>query len=622
MEGPRPLRGPFFMQSETLAQRALLALQQGDLPAAEQLARQAHRISPKAPDTLLARGVVLNALGRFDLAANAFRALAEQQPAEPVHWMNMATAERAAGRLDAAAEGYERAAAVGGWTADLLYNVALLDLQRGEFIDARERLAQAVQLPPVDAEIACCYAQLLMQSGEPAALRAAVQGWQDWRGWTIELLADFGMLLLTVGDQVAALGIVEQLRQQPANPPAVEMALVTMLERTNQLDEATLRLGRLQQRPGLHLSAEAQLRWLGLQAQIAGRNEQHGEAIALYRAMLSQELDAAAQQEVLFPLAKVLDAAGEHEAAFEAASRAHASQMAGFERTAPARGGDLSEMLDITTASCRAADVARWHEPEPPTLERSPVFIVAFPRSGTTLLEQVLDAHPGLQTMDEQRFLLDAQQRLQAQGLDYPGQLGDATPAQLEEARRWYWQQVATKVQLQPGQRLLDKNPLNMLRLPVIRRLWPNAPILMAIRHPFDVITSNYFQHFRAPDFARLCRDLPSLADGYARIFDFWYQQAELLQPRVMEVGYEDFVSDLANQAHRIADFCGLPWHAAMLEPAKHALSKGYIATPSYHQVVRPVNRKAVDRWRRYEAHLLPLHGRVAHLMARWGYTV
>lgn len=614
------------MQSDTWGQRALRAFQQGDLPGAEQLARQAHRAAPQAPDTLLARGVVLNALGRFDAAADAFRALAGQQPAEPVHWMNLATAERAAGRLDAAAQGYERAAAVGGWTADLLYNVALLDLQRGRILPARERLAQAMQLPPVDAEIACCYAQLLMQSGEPAALRAAVQGWQQWRGWTIEQLADFGMLLLTVGDQVSALGIVEQLRLQPANPPAVEMALVTMLERTNQLDEATQRLARLEQRGTLALSPPQQLRWLGLRAQMASRNEDQPKAIALYREMLAQGLavglDAAAQQEVLFPLAKALDANRQYDEAFEAATQAHISQMAGFELTAPARRGDLSEILDITTASCRAADVARWHEPVPPSLEDSPVFIVAFPRSGTTLLEQVLDAHPGLQTMDEQRFLLDAQQSLQAQGLDYPGQLGEATPAQLAEARRCYWAQVATKLQLQPGQRLLDKNPLNMLRLPVIQRLWPNAPILLAIRHPFDVITSNYFQHFRAPDFARLCRDLPSLADGYARIFDFWYQQAALLQPKVLEVGYENFVSDLENQARRIADFCGLPWHEAMLEPSKHALSKGYIATPSYHQVVRPVNRKAVDRWRRYEPHLLPLHGRVAHLMARWGYTI
>lgn len=613
------------MARPTPAQRALQSYQQGDLGSAERFANEAHAAAPHHPETLLARGVVMNALGRFAAAAEAFGRLAQQQPGEPVHWMNLATAERAAGQLDAAAQHYERAASLGGWTADLLYNTALLELQRGRFLAARERLAQAMRLPPIDAEVACCYAQLLMQSGEPAALRAALQGWQQWQGWTIERLADFGMLLLTVGEQAAALGIIEQLRRAPANPPAVEMSLITMLERTNQLAEATDRLARLEQRgvlaPSPDQPPELRLRWLGLRAQIASRNEQYKPAIALYREMLAQDLDAAARQEVLFPLAKALDADGQYEAAFEAATQAHASQMAGFDLTAPGRPGEVSEVLDITAASCRAADVARWHEPEPPALADSPVFIVAFPRSGTTLLEQVLDAHPGLQTMDEQRFLLDAQQALQAQGLDYPGGLGEATPAQLQAARQVYWEQVATKVRLQPGQRLLDKNPLNMLRLPVIHRLWPHAPVLLAVRHPFDVITSNYFQHFRAPDYARLCRDLPSLADGYARIFDHWYQQAELLHPQVLEVFYEAFVSDLEGHARRIAAFCGLPWHAAMLEPARHALAKGYIATPSYHQVVQPISRRAVDRWRRYETRMLPLRGRVAHLLARWGYA-
>ncbi len=612
------------MDARTFASHALIAAQQGDFGSAEQLASQAYRADPREPEAVLAWGVVMSALGRYALAADAFRALTQLQPGEPVHWMNLATAERAAGRLDAALQGYERAAALGGWTPDLLYNTALLALQQGRFKQARDQLAQAITYWPVDSEIGCFYAQLLMQSGEPAALRDALAGWQHWEGWTAERLAAMGMLLLTVGDQAAALGILERLTPAEDNPPEVEMGVITMLERTNRIDEATARVARLQRLPLRDLAPEVQLRWLGLQAQIAARNEQHAQAIALYREMLARGLSPESRQEALFPLAKALDAAGLYDDAFEAATAAHVSQMLGFDVTAPTAAAGPANPVDalgVTARGARPPDVARWHEPVPPTLQESPVFIVAFPRSGTTLLEQMLDAHPGLQTMDEQRFLLDAQERLQQLGLDYPAGLGDATPEQLEMARQHYWAQVGTKVRLEPGQRLLDKNPLNMLRLPVIQRLWPNAPILLAIRHPFDVITSNYFQHFRAPDYARLCRDLPTLARGYARIFDFWYEQVQVLQPKVLEVCYEDFVTDFEPQARRIAGFCGLDWHDAMLHPARHALSKGYIATPSYHQVVRPVSRSAVDRWRRYQQHLLPLQADVAHLLQRWGYT-
>jgi Flp pilus assembly protein TadD len=604
------------------ANQALVAFQQGDLTQAEHWAHKAFRAAPQDPQALLAYGVVMNARGSYAKASKVFRRLTQLEPGEPTHWGNLATAERSAGRLAEAAEGYERAAALGGWTVDLLYNCSLLELQRGNFQLACERLAEAVTHQPVDAELGCFYAQLLIQSGEPAALRAAVRGWQDWTGWTTPLLADFGMLLLTAGDQAAALGILERLRLQADNPPAVEMALVTMLERTNQLDDATQRLRLLAMRPGWRVPPELQTRWLSLSAQLASRNDRHSEAIALYREMLRPDVPLTQRQEILFPLAKELDANQQYAEAMEAADGAHASQMAAFDLTAPVTEEEASATLNITDAICEAGDVARWYEPQPPRMEESPVFIVAFPRSGTTLLEQMLDANPGLQTMDEQRFLLDAQERLQELGLDYPEKLADAAQTELAEARRHYWALVATKVRLEPGQRLLDKNPLNLLRLPVIQRLWPNAPILLAIRHPFDVITSNYLQQYRSPDFARLCRDLPSVAEGYARIFDFWYRQAAVLKPKVLEVFYEPFVSDFATQARHIAAFCGLEWHDAMLEPSQHALTKGYIATPSYHQVARPVNRNAVDRWRRYEQHLLPLHDRVAHLMQRWGYSI
>ena len=144
-------------------------------------------------------------------------------------------------------------------------------------------------------------------------------------------------------------------------------------------------------------------------------------------------------------------------------------------------------------------------------VDESPVFIVAYPRSGTTLLEHTLDAHPGLRTMDEQPFIQSALEQLTGPGVQYPERLAALTHEQLDRARQHYWSLVASRVRLEPGQRLLDKNPLNILRLPAIRRLFPNSPIVLAIRHPCDVMLSCYMQHFRA-EFGWLCRDLETLA--------------------------------------------------------------------------------------------------------------
>ena len=104
--------------------------------------------------------------------------------------------------------------------------------------------------------------------------------------------------------------------------------------------------------------------------------------------------------------------------------------------------------------------------------------------------------------MDEQPFLQNALEQLLSEGASYPQSLRGLAPAQLEKARLIYWEHVRRKVQLQPGQRLIDKNPLNILRLAVIRRLFPAAPIVLAIRHPCDVLLSCYMQHFGDADFA------------------------------------------------------------------------------------------------------------------------
>ncbi len=244
-----------FMQSSINVKQAYAALQRGDLSAAAHCASVALRVDPKGSEALLVYGIVMHASGNFQEAVSSFGKLTRSQPREPVHWMNLATSQRAAGDLDSAEVSYTNAARLGGWTADLGYNMALLEFERGNFTLAREHLAQAASFRPVDAEIACRYAHSLMQSGEPAALRECLRDWQQWEGWTAELLAEVAMLLLIAGDQPSALGIMERLSLNAANPLAVELTLIAMLERNNRLDEAIHRLTLLGQ-PGPHVSPE------------------------------------------------------------------------------------------------------------------------------------------------------------------------------------------------------------------------------------------------------------------------------------------------------------------------------------------------------------------------------
>jgi hypothetical protein len=150
--------------------------------------------------------------------------------------------------------------------------------------------------------------------------------------------------------------------------------------------------------------------------------------------------------------------------------------------------------------------------------------------------------------------------------------------------------------------------------------VFPNAHILLAIRHPCDVMQSCYMQHFRAPDFALMCRDLPTLASGFRRAFDFWYQQQGMLAANVHELRYEQYVADFEAQSRGIIGFLGLPWHDAVLAPGNQALRKGFISTPSYMQVVQPVNDRSVDRWRHYQQHFADALPAIQPYLERWDY--
>lgn len=255
-----------------------------------------------------------------------------------------------------------------------------------------------------------------------------------------------------------------------------------------------------------------------------------------------------------------------------------------------------------------------------PTFAQSPVFVVGFPRSGTTLLEQMLDAHPGLCAMDEQPFLQQLAELLDRRGVAWPDGLARLGQDECDALRADYLQRVRGVVELGPGQRLVDKNPLNLLRLPLIRRLFPQAPVILALRHPCDVLLSCYMQSFRSPAFAVLCADLERLADGYAEAMAHWDYHARALPGPVLELRYEDLVAAPADAAARLGQFLRLDDAGPLLGFQQHARAKGYISTPSYAQVVEGIHRGALGRWQTYRRQFAPVMASLQPWLQRWGY--
>jgi hypothetical protein len=112
--------------------------------------------------------------------------------------------------------------------------------------------------------------------------------------------------------------------------------------------------------------------------------------------------------------------------------------------------------------------------------------------------------------------------------------------------------------------------------------------------------------------------DLPTLAESFRRSFDYWYAQQAVLGAATLEIRYETLVADLEAQLRALVSFLELPWEPAMLSPAARARARGFISTPSYTQVIRPVSSQAVGRWRNYEPHLREAMPALAPYLERW----
>ncbi len=598
-------------------ERASTALHAGDFPMAESSAREFVAIEPQHPGGWAVLGSALHAQGRFTEAEQAFLELTRRAPQEPMYWMNVGTARRCAEQLDEALAAFATAAALGADSADFHFNLGLVHIDRRDFESAVAVLAKAVAQAPQDPEIRFRYAYACYETLRTDEALEALKGWERLPDAGSNTNAHAGFLLLKLGDVARAETIVRGAAQQPGADPLAVLTLVQVLERTNRINEARKLLDQLDASPS---ASQLGTELTATQGEIAQREDRHEEACAAYRQALQDSRDASEQHLHLYPLARSLDALGQYEEAWSTLQAAHRSQLERFRLTAPVWAARGSPTLGITQFSADPDDIAGWSKDDAPPLEQSPVFIVAFPRSGTTLLELSLDAHPALASMDEQPFLQNALDDILEQGVEYPRRLASLSPAQLRDIRERYWQRVGRKVRLSAGQRLVDKNPLNLLRLPAIRRLFPHSPVLLAIRHPCDVILSCYQQHFRAPDVAMLCMDVKALATGYRRAFDFWYEQHALLGPRSLEVRYETLVAEFEQQMRAIASFLELPWTDAMLQPGRQAHDRGFISTPSYSQVVQPVNSKAVGKWRRYEQQLAGIIPIIQPYLQRWSY--
>ena len=594
-------------------------LEAGDAPGAERMARDSLAPAPDNESLLLLLALALHRQKRYDEAIERYRRLTELAPGVVEHWSNLGTVLRESGDLGGAEAAYATAQRLAPRDPTVCFNLGLLQMERAHYVTARRHFLAAVEADPDFAEARIYGAMMCYECGDNPSAERLIAPWRHWEDLSDELRVDLAWLLTQLGETDVGEHLLERALAFAAERPRVLARLVLLRERVNRLDEARELAAQL---PEPDQVADLQMRSeiVNARAVLAARGTDLAQARTLLQQLLGMIDVERKRSNLYFALGHVCDKQGDYEAAMAAFRRAHASQMETAGQVMPDLLDPAVEPLRISTHLVSTEQHARWKALSAPPAQASPVFVVGFPRSGTTMLEQMLDAHPSMRSMDERAFLQGTIEHLNRFGLAYPEELDRIDEAMIGELRATYWGLTAKVAPLAPGQRLVDKNPLNMLRLPMIHRLFPRAKIILCLRHPCDVLMSNYMQSFRSPAFAVLCSSLERLARGYVNAMRSWIHHADLLQPDLLIWRYEAALDDFGGHVRRLGEFLELDDASPLQQFHEHARNKGFISTPSYHQVVQPPNKNALGRWRRYQAHFGEAVRTLQPMLEYWGY--
>ncbi len=321
------------------------------------------------------------------------------------------------------------------------------------------------------------------------------------------------------------------------------------------------------------------------------------EVEAMQRQLGQDALPDEARVQFSFALAKALEDRGEHARAFELYERGNRTRRR-LESYDPVQTEVIHERIRAVFDADFLARHAGAGDPDP-----APIFVVGLPRSGSTLIEQILASHSQVDAtheLPEVGRLIQKIGRDRAGKLAYPEAVRDFDAAAFAAFGREYLE--ATRQHRREAPRFVDKNPNNFASVGLLSLALPNARIINARRHPLDTCLSCYRQLFaRGQPFTYDLTELGEYYLEYDRLMTHWHA---VLPGRVLDVRYEDVVADLGGQVRKMLEFCGLPWEDACLR--FHETERA-IRTASSEQVRQPLYDRSIGYWRNYERELAPL---------------
>jgi tetratricopeptide (TPR) repeat protein len=506
---------------------------------------------------------------RPDEAAKAYAHVVAAFPDDFESWNNLGNARSEIGEVEGAIEAFERAINLRPDLPAMYVNLAGL-LLKADRLEARQKtMRAAAEAVPGDAGI-------LLELGLAEA---------GMRDFSAAEAAFRGTIALDPGSTAANL----------------ELGL--MLENLNRIDD----LATLIDAAAAHGMADAELNFL--RAWLLRRRNRFDEALPLAEAT-PETINPIRRAQLLAELADRLGDADIAFPAFEAMNRAS------LEASGPSDEDYHAEVV-AEIARLTPEKVANWSRAVAPDTPPAPVFILGFPRSGTTLLDTLMMNMPDLHVLEELPVMR------QVEAMIDPDALADITREQAAAMRARYFEalDIISRPE-RPGQTIVDKYPLHMARVPLIHRVFPDAKLILVERHPCDAVLSCFMSNFQLNKAMREFVTLEGAARLYDAAFTCWERATALLPVEVHRVRYERMVEDLEGEMRALLGFLDMPWDDKIVDNRGAAAKRDHIRTASYAQVGEAIYKRSAGRWERYREQMAPVLPVLKPWAERMGYEI
>jgi tetratricopeptide (TPR) repeat protein len=466
-------------------------------------------------------------------------------------------------------------------------------------------LEQAVHKEPSNPSLHLSLARAHALRYDYSAVERSIEKALQVSQGSVQMLEEAAGICSTFKNLDMMLGYLERASQKKGVSLGALISLADMYVIDNRIDEAAEiveRASRIDLKDPRVLLKEAVLKQ---------QRGQINEAESQFRDVLANSAaDPLTRVRAAYALAGILDGAGQYDEAMTALLEAKAIQRT----QAAALAAPLQQMQQLNQEMARSITSAildRWRagavKLQPP---RRITLLAGHPRSGTTLLEQVLDAHSDVISLEETTLIHDEIYRPLAR--DFPPGAGifqmldSAPPSVLCHLRENYFRCAESFLRQAIGSRLLiDKNPGLNVMVPVLVRVFPETKFLVALRDPRDVVMSCFMQALTLTPTSSAYLTMDATVNQYANVMNFWQAMFPRMGEQAMYVRYEEMVDDLPTVARSVLGFLSLRFEEDVLKFYEHARTKR-VNSPSCAEVRKPLYRTAVGRWRHYEKYLEP----------------